>query len=119
MPTFQLLDESGSGELYFRPATRHARYLTLPHPGREFAPPRRRRGTTRSDHARRSPELRVGDDGAGFPPAFIAHAFERFSRANGSGPTTGAGLGLAIVAAIAHATAAAPPPPTDPTAGPR
>ena len=31
MPTFQLLDESGNGELYFHPATRHARYLTLPH----------------------------------------------------------------------------------------
>jgi len=48
-------------------------------------------------------ELRVGDDGAGFPSAFIAQAFGRFSRANGSRPTTGAGLGLAIVAAIAHA----------------
>lgn len=31
MPTFQLLDESGSGELYFHPATRRERYLTLPH----------------------------------------------------------------------------------------
>jgi signal transduction histidine kinase len=48
-------------------------------------------------------ELRVGDDGAGFPPVFVARAFERFSRANGSHGTAGAGLGLAIVAAIAQA----------------
>lgn len=31
MPTLRLLDESGSGELYVHPATRHERYLTLPH----------------------------------------------------------------------------------------
>jgi signal transduction histidine kinase len=48
-------------------------------------------------------ELRVGDNGAGFPPEFVPHAFERFSRANGSRETAGVGLGLAIVAAIVHA----------------
>jgi signal transduction histidine kinase len=47
--------------------------------------------------------LRVGDDGAGFPPAFIDRAFERFSRADRSRETAGVGLGLAIVAAIANA----------------
>src|SRR5689334_519642 len=48
-------------------------------------------------------ELRVGDEGSGFPPEFAPHAFERFSRADGSRETAGVGLGLAIVAAIAHA----------------
>jgi signal transduction histidine kinase len=48
-------------------------------------------------------ELRVGDNGTGFPPEFVPHAFERFSRANRSRETAGVGLGLAIVAAIAHA----------------
>lgn len=45
--------------------------------------------------------LEVADQGEGFPPQFLASAFERFSRADGS--RSGAGLGLAIVAAIAHA----------------
>jgi two-component system, OmpR family, sensor kinase len=48
-------------------------------------------------------EFRVGDNGTGFPLEFVPHAFERFSRANGSRETAGVGLGLAIVAAIAHA----------------
>ena len=48
-------------------------------------------------------ELRVGDDGAGFPPAFVERAFERFSRGDRSRETAGVGLGLAIVAAIAQA----------------
>jgi signal transduction histidine kinase len=48
-------------------------------------------------------ELHVGDHGPGFPPPFLEHAFERFSRADRSRDTTGVGLGLAIVAAIAHA----------------
>jgi heavy metal sensor kinase len=46
-------------------------------------------------------ELRVADEGPGFPPAFAPHAFERFSRAEESRTSTGAGLGLAIVAAVA------------------
>ena len=45
--------------------------------------------------------LNVIDQGHGFPPEFVEHAFERFSRADGS--PAGVGLGLAIVAAIAHA----------------
>jgi signal transduction histidine kinase len=50
-------------------------------------------------------DLEVRDDGPGFPPDFLPHAFERFrrpdsGRARGDG---GAGLGLAIVRAIAAA----------------
>jgi two-component system, OmpR family, sensor kinase len=48
-------------------------------------------------------ELRVGDDGKGFPPEFLPHAFERFSRADVAREGAGAGLGLAIVDAIARA----------------
>jgi two-component system, OmpR family, sensor kinase len=48
-------------------------------------------------------ELHVTDEGEGFPPGFIAHAFERFSRAPGRAGVDGTGLGLAITAAIAAA----------------
>jgi signal transduction histidine kinase len=48
-------------------------------------------------------ELRVADDGPGFPPGFAARAFERFSRGDRSHETAGVGLGLAIVAAVAQA----------------
>jgi heavy metal sensor kinase len=48
-------------------------------------------------------ELRVRDDGPGLPAAFAPHAFERFSRADQSRGSGGAGLGLAIVAAVAEA----------------
>ena len=49
--------------------------------------------------------LSVADEGPGFPPDYLVHAFERFrrtdaSRSRGQG---GAGLGLAIVRAIAMA----------------
>jgi signal transduction histidine kinase len=47
--------------------------------------------------------LRVSDEGSGFPPGFAPRAFERFSRADESRGTGGAGLGLAIVAAVAEA----------------
>jgi heavy metal sensor kinase len=47
--------------------------------------------------------LRVSDEGPGFPPGFAPRAFERFSRADESRGTGGAGLGLAIVAAVAEA----------------
>jgi heavy metal sensor kinase len=50
-----------------------------------------------------SVELHVQDEGNGFPPDFIAAAFERFSRADGGRGRGGTGLGLAIVQAIAHA----------------
>ena len=48
-------------------------------------------------------ELSVTDGGAGFPPEFLPHAFERFSRADVARAGAGAGLGLAIVDAIARA----------------
>jgi signal transduction histidine kinase len=48
-------------------------------------------------------QIHVEDLGPGFPPAFIEHAFERFSRADAARGGDGAGLGLAIVEAIAQA----------------
>jgi signal transduction histidine kinase len=49
--------------------------------------------------------LTVADDGAGFPPAFLPVAFDRFSRADADRGRDhgGTGLGLAIVAAVVHA----------------
>ena len=46
--------------------------------------------------------LRVSDEGSGFPPGFLPHAFERFSRADAARSGGGVGLGLAIVDAIAR-----------------
>ena len=48
-------------------------------------------------------ELHVADDGPGFPPEFVEHAFERFSRADAARTGGGAGLGLALAAAVAEA----------------
>jgi len=47
--------------------------------------------------------FRVSDEGDGFPPDFLSHAFERFSRADVARSEAGAGLGLAIVDAVARA----------------
>ncbi|HET8603902.1 MAG TPA: HAMP domain-containing sensor histidine kinase [Marmoricola sp.] len=47
--------------------------------------------------------LGVSDEGPGFPPEFVAKAFDRFSRADASRSTAGTGLGLAIVRAVAEA----------------
>jgi two-component system OmpR family sensor kinase len=47
--------------------------------------------------------LFVRDEGPGFPPEFVADAFERFTRADQARPRGGAGLGLSIVQAIARA----------------
>jgi signal transduction histidine kinase len=47
--------------------------------------------------------LAVSDGGAGFPPDFLPHAFERFTRADGARTGGGAGLGLALVDAVARA----------------
>lgn len=49
--------------------------------------------------------VRVRDDGPGFPPEFLPHAFERFRRADAARARDdgGSGLGLAIVATIARA----------------
>jgi two-component system, OmpR family, sensor kinase len=48
-------------------------------------------------------ELHVTDEGPGFPPDFIANAFERFARAERARSTDGSGVGLAIVKTIAQA----------------
>lgn len=48
-------------------------------------------------------ELHVIDEGEGFPPAFLPHAFERFGRADEARTSRGAGLGLALASAIAEA----------------
>jgi signal transduction histidine kinase len=50
-----------------------------------------------------SVELHVRDDGAGFPPAFSNHAFERFARPDEGRSSSGSGLGLSIVKAVAEA----------------
>ena len=47
--------------------------------------------------------LSVADEGAGFPAAFLPHAFERFTRAEVGRTRGAAGLGLALVEAIAGA----------------
>jgi signal transduction histidine kinase len=47
--------------------------------------------------------LFVRDEGPGFPPGFMADAFERFTRADQARARGGAGLGLSIVQAIARA----------------
>lgn len=48
-------------------------------------------------------EIHVSDEGEGFPPDFLPHAFERFRRADTARSGDGTGLGLAIVKAIAEA----------------
>lgn len=49
--------------------------------------------------------IRVSDSGEGFPPSFLPHAFEPFSRADAARSRSdgGAGLGLAIARAVAEA----------------
>jgi two-component system OmpR family sensor kinase len=46
--------------------------------------------------------LTVADEGSGMPEPFLAHAFERFSRADDARGRGGTGLGLAIVELIAR-----------------
>ena len=48
-------------------------------------------------------ELHVRDEGPGFSPEFMDHAFDPFSRGDPNRPGFGTGLGLAIVEVIAHA----------------
>lgn len=47
--------------------------------------------------------VRVSDDGPGFPPAFVARAFDRFAVADDSRTGQHTGLGLTIAEAIANA----------------
>ena len=72
-------------------------------PRRQRARPRR--GPRRALRRRRDDvvELHVADDGPGFPPDFVARAFDRFSRADEARGRGGTGLGLAIVELIAQA----------------
>jgi signal transduction histidine kinase len=51
-----------------------------------------------------SAAVEVLDEGPGFPPAFLPHAFERFRRVDPARADDGggAGLGLAIVASLVH-----------------
>jgi heavy metal sensor kinase len=47
-------------------------------------------------------ELHVTDEGSGFPPRFLEHAFERFARADRHDGGSGLGLAIADVIATAH-----------------
>jgi signal transduction histidine kinase len=57
------------------------------------------------DEGPRGVTIGVADSGAGFPPAFLQHAFEPFTRSDAARSRSGggAGLGLAIVRAVAEA----------------
>ena len=62
-------------------------------------------GTIRLEAERKNDllELRVSDEGPGFAPELLPHAFDRFTRGDEARERGGTGLGLAIVAAVAKA----------------
>jgi signal transduction histidine kinase len=59
--------------------------------------------TLRASDGAAGVQIHVEDHGPGFPPGFIDHAFERFTRGDAARGGDGTGLGLAIVEAIARA----------------
>jgi two-component system, OmpR family, sensor kinase len=59
--------------------------------------------TLRADGDAKLVRIHVTDDGPGFSPELIDHAFDRFTRGDPARSQGGAGLGLAIVEAIATA----------------
>ena len=59
--------------------------------------------TLRADRDDGRVSVTVADAGPGFPPAFLPHVFERFSRADEARGRGGAGLGLALVDGVARA----------------
>jgi len=61
------------------------------------------RVTLRAAAVNGSVELHVRDEGPGFPPDFLVHAFERFTLPGPGRDGAGAGLGLSIVRMIAEA----------------
>jgi PAS domain S-box-containing protein len=56
----------------------------------------------RQQQGQRQLGIRVRDEGIGMNPDELAHAFERFYRADESGHIPGTGLGLAVVKEIMH-----------------
>jgi signal transduction histidine kinase len=46
--------------------------------------------------------ISIRDHGPGFTPAFLPHAFDRFTRSDSARTSGGTGLGLAIVATLTH-----------------
>jgi two-component system, OmpR family, sensor kinase len=62
------------------------------------------RGTVRLEAERRDGqvELRVRDEGSGFPPDFLPVAFDRFTSADEARTGGGAGLGLALADSVAR-----------------
>ena len=61
------------------------------------------RVTVSAAHSGDVVEVRVRDEGPGFPPELIETVFERFTRGDRARARGGTGLGLAIVDAVAHA----------------